>query len=79
MQIRSNIANFRNEWGEDLRDSSAQFFANIALIKFDMDQDADFLSKKESNKLFSDLVTAQVKIGLMLDKNNLIQIMLMIS
>ena len=68
MQIRSNIANFRNKWGEDLREASAQFFALIALIKFEMDQDPEYLSKKDSNKLFSDLITAQAKIGLMLDK-----------
>ncbi len=68
MQIRSNIANFRNKWGEDLREASAQFFALITLIKFEIDQDPQYLSKKDSNKLFSDLITAQAKIGLMLDK-----------
>lgn len=68
MQIRSNIANFRNKWGEDLREASARFFALTALIKFEMDQDPEYLSKKDSNKLFSDLITAQATIGLMLDK-----------
>ncbi len=67
-QIRSNTANFRHKWGDDLREASAQFFATVALIKFELDGNAAFISQNESNKLFSDLVTAQFKIGLMLDK-----------
>lgn len=70
-QIRSNVANFRQSWAYELRDTSAKFLGCVAKLHWDIKSDQDFISTKDSNRQFSELIMLQSKIELMLDKKNI--------
>lgn len=74
-QIKSNIANLRQKWLEDLRQAAVDFVEITVFIINHLNDDKDYLSTKDGNIDFGRLLAANVKLNLMLDikhENNLI-------
>lgn len=53
----------------ELRTAVAEFFELIAMTKFEMEEDSEYLKTKDSSKNFSRITFLQSKIGLMLDRH----------
>ena len=68
-QTKANIANFRHKWMEDLRDTTSQLLAKIAMLHYEIKDNPDFMSSSESNKPFGEVLQLEAKILLMLDKS----------
>ncbi|VVN00449.1 hypothetical protein [Pseudomonas fluorescens] len=67
-QIRSNVANFRHDWQNSLRSKIAEFLGKLSLLHSKLETDPEFLSKSESDELYSEIVILQTSIELMLDR-----------
>jgi hypothetical protein len=66
-QIKSNIANLRHRWIEELRDCAACFIERMTYIYNSIDDHKQYLESKESTEAFSAMVSARTKVCLMLD------------
>ena len=66
-QVRSNIANFRHIWRENLREHAARFTSLGARIAYGIDKNPEYLKEDKSNQPFGELLEAQAHILLMID------------
>lgn len=66
-QTKATAATFRADWQLSLRNAIAKFISHAALIKFELDSDSSYLTKKESNEEYSSMIESQVMIELLLD------------
>ena len=68
-QTKANIANFRHKWMEDLRETTSQLLAKIAILNYEIKDNPDYMNSSESNKPFGEILQLEAKILLMLDKS----------
>ncbi len=68
-QVKANIATIRAKWIEDLREIASKFIETTSLIINKIQDDEKWFKTEESTNLYSNLVYAQTKISLMLDKS----------
>ncbi len=66
-QIKSNIANLRQRWIEDLRECASRFIERMTYIYNRINDHEDYLKSPESTEAFSSMLSAQTKLSLMLD------------
>ena len=66
-QIRSNTANFRHAWQNQLREKTSEFLAKIALMHYRSKRINNYFNTPDSDIEYSDLIKIQATIMLMLD------------
>lgn len=66
-QIKSNIANLRQRWIEDLRECASKFMESATYIHNKMSDHEDYLERPESTDSYSSMLSSQIKLSLMLD------------
>ncbi|WP_236235930.1 hypothetical protein [Pseudomonas faucium] len=66
-QIKSALANFRHDWHNDLRAKIAEFASKAALMRFHINNNANYMSSSDSDLIYSELILIQTTIELMLD------------
>ena len=67
-QIRALRANFRHDWQRELKQLIGKIIVTSVRMKYELENDQDYLKKPDSNELFCNLVEAQVGIEVMLDR-----------
>ena len=67
-QIRAAKAQFRHDWQKEIKELIARFVSLIAVISYELQADSNYLTEKNSNKIYGDLIEVYVRIGIMLDR-----------
>ncbi|MDQ0739280.1 hypothetical protein [Pseudomonas sp. W4I3] len=67
-QIRSNVANFRHDWLNNLRSKISELMAKLALLHSKLSSDTSFLKSPSSDEIYSEIIFLQTTIELMLDR-----------
>lgn len=67
-QIRSNVANFRHDWLNNLRSKISELIAKLSLLHSKLSSDKNFLISPASDELYSEIIFLQTTIELMLDR-----------
>lgn len=67
-QIRAMRANFRHDWQRELKQLIGKIIVTSVRMKYELENDPDYLKKPDSNELFCNLVEARVGIEVMLDR-----------
>jgi len=72
-QIKSNVAQLRHHWRNELRDCSSEFLQKISSIAYGVAMDKDFIDSSERAELLSSALRLQIKMNLLISKDGALE------
>lgn len=72
-QIKSNVAQLRHHWRNELRDCSSEFLQKVSSVATGIVMSEDFLESGERSELLSSALRLQIKMNLLISKDGALE------